>query len=436
MRRTIRLVAASLCGLAALCGSIEQFGRAQAEDAAANRAIGQLLEVGWGDSFRVLGPARDEFDKAKSLAPRDPRVPLAFALINIKHGKHSDAAKLLDEVLSLDRRHVAAREAKIWIDVLMKRYAAALVQIDELSGMLPPKDEPGASEDVKSRWRETSRYLGRLFGFFEGPAEKSAPASRVADVKKQVLARLSAEHRQEFEAGHKAVSDRFAEFFLRREQTKEDEVAAQKKSQEENAKRLAEDKATVASDKKAVAQQAAETREQLDKYLSEIERKLAPLDKEYARLNAQAVGVRERIIDLDRDISRLLRLAESTKDPALAARYRLDADRVRDVRSRHSADYRVLESQAGRVRTQQAALLGERDALISRYNAEAKRLGREQVKLGQTEKRIAREEDRNRKTPTGNTDKVHALSQKVSAFTTYEPFPLERAKARLVESLR
>jgi hypothetical protein len=31
---------------------------------------------------------------------------------------------------------------------------------------------------------------------------------------------------------------------------------------------------------------------------------------------------------------------------------------------------------------------------------------------------------------------VHALSQRVFAFTTYEPFPLERAKARLIDSLR
>jgi hypothetical protein len=408
----------------------------RADEAAAKRAIAQILEVGWGDSFRAIEPAREHFEQAKGAAPRDPRVAFAFALVHIKHGRHSDAVKLLDEALSLDRRHVPAREAKIWIDVLLKRYPAALVQIDELAALLPAKDTPGVSDEVKARDRDTARFIGRLFGFFEGPAEKSINAVRLAEAKKGVLERLSAEHREEFEAGRKAVSDRFAEFFLMREQTKDDEAAAQKKAKDEEARRLAEDKAAVAADKATVAKQATQTREQLDKFLSDVDRQLAPLDKEYARLSAQGVGLRERMIDLDRDISRLLRLAETTEDRATAARYRLDAQRVQDIRARHAADYRVLEAQAGRVRGQQAALLNERDTAVARYNAEAKRLGREQVKLAQTEKRIARDEDRNRMPPSGNTDKVHVLSQKVLAFTTYEPFPLERARSRLVESLR
>jgi hypothetical protein len=157
---------------------------------------------------------------------------------------------------------------------------------------------------------------------------------------------------------------------------------------------------------------------------------------EYARLSALAIGLKERMISLDRDISRLLRLAGSTEDPVVAARYQREADRLEAVRAGYAAEYGVLEARAARVRTQQAALLGERDAAIARYNAEAKRLGKEQIKLAQTQKRIAREEDRNRKAPTGHSDKVYVLSQKVAALTTYVPFPLEQAKARLVESLR
>jgi hypothetical protein len=423
--------------LALLAGPIVMLSPAlRADDATTKQAIVQLLEIGWGDSFRVLEPAQEHFDLAKAAAPRDPRVPLAFAMVQIKHGKHSEAAKLLDDVLSLDRRHVPAREAKIWIDVLLKRYPSALVQIDQLGALLPAKDEPGVTDDAKTRHRETARYLGRLFGFFEGPAEKQLNADRVTEAKKKLLDRLSAEHREAFDAGRKAVADRFAEFFVMREQTKADEAAGQKKSQDETAKRLNEDKAAVTADKKAVAEQAAQTREQLDRFLSDIDKKIAPLDKDYALLSAQGVTFRERMIDQDREIGRLLRLADTTEDKFLAARYRLEADRVNEARSRTTADFRLLEAQAGRVRAQLAALLGERDSAVARYNAEARRLGKEQVKIAQTEKRISREEDRNRKPPTGNTDKVHALSQKVFAFTTYEPFPLEQAKSRLLESLR
>ncbi len=435
MRRAVRLVAIGLCGVAVIFGWAGPRSTLRADEAAAKQALLKLLDVGWGDSFRAIEPARGIREGQDGRAWRSAR---AFRLCPGAHEARQAQRRgpVAGRGAGSGSSARWAREAKIWIDVLLKRYSAALTQIDELSTLLPPVEAKEAGDDVKSRHRETARYLGRLFAFFQGPAEKSVNADRVAAAKKAVIERLSAEHRQEFEAGHKAVSDRFAEFFVMREQTKDDEATRQKTAQEEAAKRLAGDKATVASDKKAVAEQAAQTREQLDKYLSDIDRKLAPLDREYARLSAQAVGVRERMIDLDRDISRLLRQAETTEDRALAARYRLDAERVSEIRSRHAADYRVLENQAGRVRGQQAALLGERDATIARYNAEAKRLGREQVKLAQTEKRIAREEDRNRKPATGNTDRVHALSQKVFAFTTYEPFPLEQAKSRLLESLR
>jgi hypothetical protein len=436
MRRAVVLAAAATGGLMVVVSAGPLARVLNADERAAKQAVKELLEVGWGDSFRALEPAAEQYANAKAAAPRDPRVPHAFALVHLKHGKHSDAAKLLDEVLALDRRHLPAREAKVWIEMLLKRYPAAMVEMGNLSEMLPTKEEPGLTDELKTRHRETARYLGRLCGFLEGPAEKAANADRVAEMKKAMLERLSAEHREEFEAGRKAVADRFAEFFVKREQVKEDTVAEQKKTQAETAKRLAEDKTAIAADKEAIAKQAAQTREQVEKLLSDIERKAAPLDKDYSQLAAKGVAVRERILDLDRDIDRLFQLAATTEDEVTAARYRLEAERVRDVKSRHVADYRVLEGQAARVRAQLAALLGERDAVLARYNAEARRLGNEQIKLAQTAKRIAREEDRNRKAPTGNSDKVHALSQKVFAFTTYEPFPLEQSKSRLLESLR
>src|SRR5262245_12214396 len=118
MRRVMGLRAIGLCGLAVLLPgwfspTLRAQERAARPGAAEAEAIAKLLEVGWGDSFRAIEPAREHFEQAKAAAPRDPRVPLAFALVHIKHNRPSDAAKLLDEALSLDRRHVAAREARL-----------------------------------------------------------------------------------------------------------------------------------------------------------------------------------------------------------------------------------------------------------------------------------------------------------------------------------
>jgi len=407
-------------------------------DAEPHPQIAKILEIGWGESFRVLEPAREQYELVREAARRDPRAPYAMALVCVKHGKHAEAARLLDETLALDPRHVAAREAKIWIDVLLKRYPAALAQIEELGGILPNEGLRGLADEaaVQARYRESARFLGRLFGFLEGPAEKAANPDRVAESKTRVLLKLTPSQQEEFAAGRKAVLDRFGEFFARREQAKEDELAGQKKKQEEDTKRLAEERAAVAANQQGLQKQAAQTREELEKFLSELAKQMAPLDREYSRLYAQGVAVRNRLVDYDRDIDRLLRLAELAKEPAEAARLRLEAERLDVLRDRLSVDYRLRQAEASRVQAAQAAILNQRDTAIARFNAEAKRLGKEQFKLAQDEKRIAREEDRARKPPTGNTDRVHVLSQKATAFTTYEPFPLEQAKSRLLESLR
>jgi hypothetical protein len=199
---------------------------------------------------------------------------------------------------------------------------------------------------------------------------------------------------------------------------------------------LAEDKEAIDKARKAVAERAAGSREELDKILSDIEKKLAPLDREYGRLSAQAQRLRDLMQDVDRDISGLLSLAERTDDPVLQMRYRREIDRLEATRRSYNVDYRALEGQAARVRAEQAGLINERDSAIGRYNAEAKRLGREQYKLSGKEKRLARDEEKNRRPPTGSTDKVRIQADRAFAFTTYEPFPLEKAKASVLASFQ
>jgi hypothetical protein len=407
-----------------------------ADDRAAKPELVKMLEVGWGESFRSLEPAGEHYERAKEAAPSSPTVRYAFAVVHLKHRKYAEAAKLLDEAISLDKRHLPAREARLWIDMLLKKYPSALVQMEQLAALLPREEDPALDEEARERHGETARYLGRLLAFLHGPAQKSVDLDRVDAVQQAVEERLYAALRKEFEAGYQAVSERFEEMYLTSEQSKEQAKAEAEKSQQREAKRLAEDREAVSKAKQAALDRAMTSREELEKFLTNIDKKLSPLDREYGRLSAEAAGVRQRMFEVDREISRTLTLMELTEDPGLRFRYRIEVDRLEGIYARQITDYRGLEAQAARVRSQQAALIRERDGAISRYNAEAKRLGKEQVQLGTKAKRIARDEEKNRRPPTGNTDKVRVFTDKVFAFTTYEPFPLEQAKARLLESVR
>ena len=407
-------------------------GNPQPKDAL-HPQVAKLLEIGWGESFRVLKPSGEAFDEAKRLAPADARVPFAFALVNIKHRKYDDAKKLLEEAIRLDEKYLAARKASIWVEMLLKRYEAALVEIEQLAAFLPTEaaDRAADTADVA-----LAQFIGRLFGFLEGPAKTSVKEDVAAAVKARVLARISPAMRRELAAGGQRVADQFAELYLTREQTKEDAQAAEAKSQQREANRLAEDRKDVAEDKAALTDQVAKTREELDRLLSDLEKKLEPLDREYSRLSARAATVRDRILDYDREIGRYVALLDVTDEPAIRLRYQIEIDRLDAIQARYVADYRVLERQAAAVGAQRGAILSQRDATLARYNAEAKRLGKEGVKLRRDEQRIARDEQRNERPPSGNTPKVRLLSRKAFAFTTYEPFPLEQAKAELLKAVK
>ena len=394
-------------------------------------AVRDLLTSGWGKSFRSLKPAGDAYEQARSASPADPRAAYAFGIAHLKHHRYREAGKLFDQALALAPGHRPSLRARVWVLLISKDYDAGLVQMERMAAALPGADGETAADD-----RQLARYLGQLFGYLEGPAADSVQPDAVARRRQLLAGRLPESLARELETGRMAVDRQFTELWLEREQTRDDAKANETQAKQEAAERLKREQQAVQGQKQTLNERSAATREELDTELSDIDKQLAPLARELDRLALRAEPLRRRMIDLDREISRILALAEQTDDPVQRQRLRIDADRLSVVYGRTQREYRILDAQAARVRTQQGALLNRRRAAIARYDAEQKRLGREASGLRRNEQRIAREEKRVRQPALGNTGGVRSLSAQATALKTYIPFPLERARQQVLDSLK
>lgn len=395
--------------------------------------IKRILDAGWGKSADSIGPAEEEYQAAKAKAPSDPRLPYALALVHMKHRKYKEAAKLLDESVELDAAHIPARIAKIWIEMLLKRHDAALTQMEELGELLKADDDGVMSIDLLSQQIDAARFLGRVLAFLEGPAQTAANTDQVVLCKETIWSTLSEDLQQEFTAGHEMVCDCCTELVAGQVKTKEETKAEQEKKQESDEVRLAAEREVIKAKTAQVEQQATEARETFDRSLREIEGKLAPLEAEYARLDGIATSLRSQIGSVEVQISSISATCHSQCKGSTTCSHRVDIARLSGIQAGLVADLRGVQASGNQIAAQGNVLYQQRDRLIDRYNEEARKLGREQVSLGKKDKKFSRDQEKNRKAPTGNSVKVHNLTEKARSLTTCNPFPLEKAKTCVLE---
>jgi hypothetical protein len=136
------------------------------------------------------------------------------------------------------------------------------------------------------------------------------------------------------------------------------------------------------------------------------------------------------------EIARLLELAEFSEDPGEALRLRAAARRLSLALGRYDVDLRAVNGELSGLAAQRVQLAGQRQALLARERAETDRVERRIAELRSAERRVATQEKKANQPVAGNTAAVIALAAKARAFTTYESFPFEEERVRLLQSLR
>jgi hypothetical protein len=404
--------------------------------------VSALFQAGWKPSSKGLEASQALYRELRGDEQVDPRVSYAFALVQMRNLKYDEARRLLDEVLAARPGDMAARRSKIWVLTITQSYSAALVEMEKLAqnlaaesrevdnqGAQPPTPAPDGTET------SSAEFLGRVMGFIDGPAARAVAEHIRGDYRKRLVAPLSTADRQSFEQAYSTVQKRFAELSLDREQTKADAKADQQKRQERVQKELERDRTAVAQQKSSLQERSEKLADNIKQEVADLNGQARPLVTRQTRLEAQGAAITREMAGLEVEIARLLELAELSEDGAEAFELRAAARRLSVALGRYDIDLRAINAELAALAAQRVQLAARMQAAIERNRAETDQVERRLTDLRTADRRISNEEKKANQPFGGNTAAVVAMAAKARAFTTYEPFPFEEERARLLQSL-
>jgi hypothetical protein len=404
------------------------------DEAASRAAIEKLLDVGWATTPQARIAADLQYDEATRAAAGDGRALSAWWLVLLQQRRYDEALKRLDEHLTRSPGDLQALRAKAWSQAILKNYTGALVTADKLSQQLAA--ERAESDEERAAQNELIGFLGRLFGYLGGPVAGAVNQEQRKSAEKQILARIEESRQAQFEEAFNGVLARFIAMTDESADARDKAVAAAVAEKEKTLAELEADRTQAAERAKELEERRKKLQSEFRDELDQIAKEDRPLVQELARLDSRAGLLNRDLLGYQVEIDRLTRLAAAENDPTRRQQLLFEADRLAIVASRIDAELVAVSRLARGVQGQRAALSARQAQAQSNAASQTQRIDRELADLLKRDKRNEAIEKRASRPAVGPTSKVRALSAAATALSTYDQFPLEATKARLLESLR
>jgi len=414
----------------AVCLLVAPLAGAEPADAALRKGIAQLLEQGWPLSAQARAEAKTQFEQLNTSAPDDPSLCYAYALVQLRQQQHKQAAELLDGILKADKEHLAAWRARAWLLMLQRRPDAALVAMDQLSRLLPQ----AAAQDPPSEL-ELARFLGRMFGFLEGPARSDQVDSLRAPHERTVLDRLDPPQRDAFQQARQEVRDKFQQLAAGNQQDRAQAQQQWAEHAERVGKQLEQERQQLNAQSEAARQRRDDAQSQLQSALGEIATADQPLVASLATIERQASAVKREVVLLEDEIVLLSNRLARARDPHEIAHLRLEIERLEIIQSRYWGDLSLLERDASPLLAQRAVLERRAADAQARFQQQIRDAEQLLAQLVQRARRIDMDQRQLARRDGSLPPGIRGRETQMTALTTYEPFPLEAEKQRLLESL-
>lgn len=424
---------ASRVALAASIFSVS-CGPLAADDAAEREAIAKLLDVGWKTTPSARAAADVQFDAIQRQVGATPLALEAALLVLIQQRRYDVAARRADELLAKSPTDLTAQRAKVWIAVVLKNYSAAMLAADKLSRQLA--EDPPRADDEQAIHDELQSFLGRVYGFLGGPVADNVNQEERKASEREIAERITAARRATFEDARDGVIAKFLDLTGDKDDERQRVIDQAAAARDKTLKELESDKEAISGRLKELDARKSKLQSDLRDEVAEIAKDDQPLVQELARLDARAKSLNRDLFAYEAEIGRLRTLLDNEMDPNLRFRYQMEIDRLALAASRLESDLFSVRRLAEGVQGQRAALVARQRRAQAAAADQAQRIDKEIGNLGKRDRVNDALEKRVNKAPSGTTSKTRALTAQATALSTYDQFPLEAARQRLLEVLR
>src|SRR5262245_8921716 len=425
MNRAVRLLAG---------GSLLLFLAVPADGADVSAAISKLLDVGWSATPQARADADLQLEEVRRVAGSDVRALEASWLVLMQQRRFDEALKRLDEHLAREPNDLPALRAKAWLQTVLKNYAGAFLSAERLSTLLAA--HPAMSDTEKLQHAEAISFLGRLIGYFGGPAADFVNQDERKALEKRLLDRLPESERPLLEDARNGVVSRFVEMTDESANARDRAAATARAEQEKTLGELQADKQRLDAREKELEDRRTKLNSEYRAETDEIAKQDQPLVQQQAQLTGRANLLSNDLANMMAQIATLQQLASQEKNASRQQQLFAQANALSLVAGRMEADLlgvnRLLRGVAG----QRSALQTRRVQAQANTASQIERIEHELAELTKRERRNDSLEKRASRSVVPATGKVRALSAQATALSTYDAFPLEAAKARLLESLK
>lgn len=399
----------------------------------ASSAIARLLDVGWSVTPQARADADVQYDEVRRLAGADPRALEASWLVLMQQRRFEEALKRIDEHLAKKPDEPAALRAKTWIQAVLKNYSAAFILADKLSALIA--SHPPTTETDRAAQDELVGFLGRLMGFFGGPAADLINQEERKALEKKLLDRLDTSERPVFEDARNSVLSRFIEMTDESASARQRAAATAKAEKEKTLAELQADKEKLDGREKELEENRTKANSELRAELEQIAKQDQPLLQQQTQLASRANFLNSDLLNTSSQMATLQQLAAQEKNPMLQQQYYAQINSLSLIASRIDADLFSVNRSLQGIQSQRAGLAVRRNQAQATAANQVDRIDRELAELGKRERRNEGLEKRANRPSAPTTSKLRALSSQATALSTYDSFPLEAAKAKLLDSL-
>ncbi|MCA9161555.1 MAG: hypothetical protein KDA62_01200, partial [Planctomycetales bacterium] len=432
-RWRIRLTRAVVAGAMLACGQLALPVHAASPEETL-RATQAMLDASESALTAARRQVDEQYEQLQQLSPGDRDVRYAYVVATINQRRYREADPLLKELVALEPTNLDVLRTRVWLTTMLRDYGATLVQLEQLSAAMA--EQEGLDTETAET---TARFLGRVIAFLEGPAnDASATAANprlVANAKRDLLDRLTESQRTAFDEAFDAVTNRYLDLTESKEASQQRAVAAAREDRENRLDQVAEQRERIGDEREDLRDQQERLRSEMTDQLAELTKTDQPLATQQARLQTQMVAMQRDLAAIDLELSRLGRRIDTEEDPFLRDALRREAARLAAVARRYAVDLSGLDRQVAVVTAQRLELQRQRIELQRTIGGQLNQTAAELDKLAKNEKQADAIERRARRPLNATSNQARSLSAVASAFITYEPFPFQQERQRVLKSL-